>query len=63
MKTEEKYKTKSTIEQLREIRDKISLEIKDLNFEQLKKYLEEKKTLHSVKLWSREKSGQRGSAM
>lgn len=44
---------KSTIEQLREIRDKISMDIKDMTFEQLKKYIEERltETLHPTAAW------------
>ena len=42
IKTEEK----TLIEQLREIRDKISLDIKDLTAEQMKEYFSKQKTLH-----------------
>ncbi len=34
------------VDKLREIRDKISDDIKDLSFEQLMKYLDSKKALH-----------------
>jgi hypothetical protein len=52
MKTKIKNKTdKTLIEQLREIRDKISLEIKDMTFEELKDYLKKKKTLHPTTVW------------
>jgi len=37
---------KTVIEELREIRDKISDDLKDLSYEQLMEYLEKKKTLH-----------------
>jgi len=49
--TTEKQKTeKSTIEQLREIRDKISAETQNMTFEQLQKYIEERltETLHPI---------------
>ncbi len=48
MKTKEINKTeeKTLIEQLREIRDKISLDIKDLTTEQMKEYLSKQNTLH-----------------
>ena len=48
MKTEQRQTDKSTIEQLREIRDKISAETQDMTFVQFEKYVEErlKKTLH-----------------
>jgi hypothetical protein len=39
-------KEKSVMQQLRDIRDKISGEIKDMSFEELKRYLMKKKTLH-----------------
>jgi len=41
--------------ELREIRDKISEDIKDMTYEQLKKYLESKNTLHSKSAWSLKK--------
>jgi len=37
---------KRMVDKLREIRDKISDDIKDLSFEQLMKYLDSKKVLH-----------------
>jgi RNA binding exosome subunit len=37
---------KRTIDELREIRDSISNDIKDLSYEQLMEYLEKKKSLH-----------------
>jgi hypothetical protein len=46
-------KEKTNIELLREIRDKISLEIQDMDYEQLKKYLESKKTLHPTSMWNK----------
>ena len=39
------------VEQLREIRDRISLEIQDMTFEQLKKYIDAQLTLHPKKVW------------
>jgi len=51
MKTIKKKKEKSAIEQLREIRDKISLDIQDMTFDQLKKYVEERLTLHPIGAW------------
>lgn len=38
---------KSLIEQLREVRDKIGIEIQDLSFEQLRTYLNEKENFDS----------------
>ena len=50
MKT--KTKDKSTVmQQLREIRDKMSNEIKDMTMEQLKEYFENQKTLHATARW------------
>ena len=37
---------KTIIEQLREIRDKINLDIKDMTTEQIKEYFSRQKTLH-----------------
>jgi hypothetical protein len=53
MKTEKQQIGKSTIEQLREIRDKISAETQDMTFEQLKKYIDERmtETLHPKAVW------------
>jgi hypothetical protein len=51
MKTEKEKKEKSTIEELREIRDKISIEIQDMSFEELQKYIEKKLTLHPKNKW------------
>lgn len=45
MKTKEK-KEKPAIQQLRDIRDKVSLDIQNMTFEQLEDYLKNKKTLH-----------------
>ena len=46
---------KSPIDQLRAIRDKVSLDIKDLNSEQLKDYLNKKETLHPKAIWQNSK--------
>ena len=54
MKKEIKKTGKSTVQQLREIRDKVGLEIQDMNFEQLKKYLENKITLHPPSVWQKQ---------
>jgi hypothetical protein len=53
MKAEKEKTEKSTIEQLREIRDKISAETQNMTFEQLKEYVEErlKETLHPTAVW------------
>lgn len=52
MKTKEKIKSeKSLIDQLREIRDNVSLDIKDMTSEQLKDYLNKKGTLHPNAFW------------
>jgi RNA binding exosome subunit len=37
---------KTMIDELREIRDKISDDLKDLSYDELVKYLEKRKTLH-----------------
>lgn len=51
MKNKKQEKEKSAIEQLREIRNKISLDIQDMTFDQLKKYVEERLTLHPTRVW------------
>ena len=53
MKIAKKKKEKSVIEQLREIRDKISDETQDMTFEQLQKYIAEHltETLHPKAAW------------
>jgi len=53
MKTIKKKKEESAIQQLRSIRDKIGLEIQDMTFEQLKKYVEERLTLHPRRAWQK----------
>lgn len=47
MKIESENKTDNPIHQLREIRDKVSFEIKDMSVQQLKDYLNKKETLYS----------------
>ncbi len=49
-----KIAQKSTVEQLREIRDKVSSETQNMSFEELKKYVEERLTLHPLKNWSQQ---------
>lgn len=52
MKTKEKNKSgKTVIEQLRDIRDKINLDIEDMSIEQMKEYFKNKKTLHPKSTW------------
>jgi len=52
MKIKDKIKTeKTTVEELREIRDKITLETQDMTVEQLKEYFKKQKTLHPAKDW------------
>ena len=52
MKTIKNKKEISVIEQLRAIRDNISLDIQDMTFEQLKNYIEARLTLHPKEAWS-----------
>ena len=54
MKSKQKTE-KSTNEQLREIRDKISVETQDMTFVQFQKYIEKqmKETLHPKANWSK----------
>ena len=59
MKIKNENKTdKNLIDQLREIRDKVSLEIKDMTLEQIKDYLKKKKTLHPSSVWQTEQRSQ-----
>jgi hypothetical protein len=58
MNTTEKQKTgKSTIEQLREIRDKISAETQDMTFEEFRKYIDQhlSGSLHPKSVWNKPK--------
>jgi hypothetical protein len=55
MKTQKQQtKGKSAIDQLRKIRDKIGLEIQNMTFEELKKYIEERATIHSKQVWHKD---------
>ena len=47
-KSKKSAKTFDSVKSMREIRDKISLEIADMNFEQLKKYFKQPR-LHKTK--------------
>ncbi len=52
MKTKNKKEIKkTTVEELREIRNSISLEIQNMTAEQLIEYFSKKKTLHPSKDW------------
>ena len=53
MKMKEK-KEKSVMQQLREIRDKLSVDIKDMTYEQLTEYLNRQKTLHPTATWQKQ---------
>ena len=50
MKTKTKDKT-TVMQQLRDIREKISDEIKDMTIEQLNEYFKNQKTLHPAVHW------------
>ncbi len=54
MKTSKIKITKSPIKQLRDIRDKIGLDIQNMSFIQLKKYIDERSTLHPKEVWSKQ---------
>ena len=56
MKNTKKKKEKSAIQELRDIRDKIGLEIQDMTFEQLKNYIEKRLTLHPARAWQKQES-------
>ena len=47
MKTKEKN-VKSTIQELRDIREKVGRDIENMTFEQLSEYLKNKKSLHPI---------------
>jgi hypothetical protein len=56
MKTEKQKLEKSTIEQLREIRDKISVETQNMTFGELKKYIDtqlDKMPLFPLAVWNK----------
>lgn len=53
MKTKDNAKEEhNLLEQLREIRDQLSLEMKDMTLEQIKEYLKRKETLHPTGIWN-----------
>ena len=54
MKTVKEKKEKSTLEQLREIRDKVSAETQNMTFVELKRYIEYQlqESLHPKTVWS-----------
>ena len=49
---------KTYVEQLRDIRDKMSLEIMDMNFEQLKEYLDKRNSLFPAEVWEQNPKAQ-----
>lgn len=53
MKTKENLITedKTLTEQLRDIRDKISIDIQDFTIAQMKVYFSKQKTLHPTSIW------------
>ena len=54
MKTTDENKTNLTlIDELREIRNKMSLEMQDMTLAQIKDYLKEKETLHPPAVWQK----------
>jgi hypothetical protein len=56
MKTKEitKQEEKTLVEQMREIRDKVNLDIKDLTAAELKAYFDKQETLHPKGLWKKD---------
>jgi len=44
---------KSIMQQLRDIRDKISMDIQDMNYEQLKAYFNKQKTIYPKSVWEK----------
>jgi len=48
-----KKKEKSAMQQLRDIRDKIGLDIQNMTFKQLQKYIDERLTLHPPRAWQK----------
>ena len=51
MKTIKEKKETSTVEELRQIRDKIGSEIKDMTYDQLREYINSKLRLHNSSVW------------
>ncbi len=49
----DKSKTKTLVEELRIIRDKLNLETQDLSIEQLKIFWKNKETLHPTRIWKK----------
>ena len=56
MNTKEKNQ-RSLLENLRQIRDNMSLEIQDMSFEELSEYLKNKKSLHPK--WAETQAGKK----
>jgi len=50
MKTIKNKKQKSNVQKLREIRDKIGIDIQDMSYEQLMKYVEKRLKPHSKQI-------------
>jgi hypothetical protein len=59
-KTKEHKSKKSIMEELREIRDKISLETQDMTYEELRKYIDKRLSspgsLYPKEVWDKPKS-------
>ena len=49
-------KRKSVIEQLREIREKVSIDIKDMDHNQLEKYLSSRESIFPASAWAKGKA-------
>lgn len=60
MKIKEK---KSIIQELREIRDKISLETMDMSFDELKEYIASNSKIHVVSVWKNKYKSMSGSTI
>jgi len=54
MRGTKETKERSTVQQLREIREKIGIEIQDLTYEQLMKYIEKNTKLHPTRIWQKQ---------
>lgn len=54
-----KSQTKSIMVELREIRDKISLETQDMTYEQLREYLDKEKSLFPNAPWGKKGKGKK----
>ena len=56
MKTKDYIKSDSTLmKELREIRDKLSLEMIDMSLTQIKDYLQKQETLHPSVVWEKKR--------